>query len=303
MARSISKMTEIHPDAQLGEDVVIGPFCVIGPHVKLGDRCQLDSHVVLTGHTTIGSENRFHPGVVIGGEPQDVSWKDAPTRIEIGNGNSFREGVTVHRAAEKEDHVTTVGNHNLIMANAHIAHNCWIGNHTILVNGVLLGGHVHVHDKAIVSGNSVVHHFSTLGTLSFVSGGCRVPHDVPPFMLTAGSDNPQIRTINTIGLQRADVPPETIQLIKRAFRLLYREHIPVGNVRETMMETLDSVIPIELATLLNFVEAQTEGWMGRQREQKKHAPPKDAKSQSNDQSNNDPNNDQDLDSDEDRKAS
>src|SRR6516165_5816683 len=179
MTTSISPLAHVDRRAELGRDITIGPFCDIGPNVVLGDRCRLDSHVVLTGHTAIGADNRFFPHCVIGAEPQDYSYSGSPTRVEIGDANTFREGVTVNRGAEKEDHVTRIGNHNLLMANCHVAHNCHLHDHIVLVNGVLLGGHVHVHDWAIVSGNTVVHHFATLGTISFVGGGCRVPTDVP----------------------------------------------------------------------------------------------------------------------------
>src|SRR5690606_13952257 len=147
--------------------------------------------------------------------------------------------------------------------NCHVAHNCHIRNQVILVNGVLLGGHVHVHDGAIVSGNSVVHHYSTLGTLSFVSGGSRVPHDIPPYMLAAGSDNPQIRTINIVGMQRRGIDAKTIQIIKRAYRLLYREFKNISVVRELLTEDLDGCLPAELETLLSFVEEQNQGQSGR----------------------------------------
>src|SRR5579872_5064081 len=192
MAGYISPLAQVDPQAELGDDVYVGPFCLVGPDVRIGDRCQLDSHVVITGNSTIGADNRFFPHCVIGAEPQDYSYTGLPTRVEIGEGNTFREGVTVNRAAEKEDFVTRIGNSNLLMANCHVAHNCRLYDHVVLVNGVLLGGHVHVHDWAIVSGNTVVHHFATLGTISFVGGGCRVPTDVPPYMLAAGSDDPAI---------------------------------------------------------------------------------------------------------------
>ena len=139
---------------------------------------------------------------MIGGEPQDYSYRDSDTRLSIGDNNVFREGVTVNRGAEKEDHTTRIGNNNMFMANSHAAHNCRIGNNVILVNGVLLGGHVHVHDYAIISGNTVVHHFTTVGTVAFVSGGCRVTRDIPPYMLAAGSDVQRICTINLVGMQR-----------------------------------------------------------------------------------------------------
>jgi len=266
MSTIVSPLAQVNPKAELGDDVEIGPFCLIGPHVRIGEGTKLDSHVSIVGHTTIGRRNRFFPHVVIGAEPQDKSYREATTRLEIGDDNYFREGVTVNRGAEKEDHTTRIGNHNMLMANSHVAHNCHIFNHVILVNGVLLGGHVHIHDGAIVSGNSVVHHFSTLGTLAFVSGGCRVPHDVPPFMLAAGSDNPTIKTINVVGMRRRGISETAIRVIKQAHRFLFREHKSLDVIRAIFHQQMDGVIPIELTTLLNFIERQQAGKMGRARE-------------------------------------
>lgn len=267
MPTRISPLADVDPRAELGANVSIGPFCCVGPEVELGDDCVLDSHVAIVGNTTIGRGNRFWPNAVIGGEPQDLGFNaEADTRLHIGDDNMFREGVTVHRGAEKEDGVTRVGNGNLLMANAHVAHNCHIFNNTILVNGVLLGGHVHVHDNAIVSGNTAVHHYSTLGRLSFVSGGCRVPQDVPPFMLASGSDNPVIKTINVVGMKRAGISRETIRVIRNAHRLLFREHKKLDAAKQILAEQLGDVIPIELTTLLSFIEYQAGGNMGRGRE-------------------------------------
>jgi UDP-N-acetylglucosamine acyltransferase len=267
MSTTISPMAAVDPRAQVGENVHVGPFCFVGPEVSLGDGCFLNSHVALMGHATIGANNRFWPGCVIGGEPQDKSFHDdVKTRVEIGRDNQFREGVTVNRGADKEDGVTRIGNRNLLMSNAHVAHNCHIFDDTILVNGVLLGGHVHVHNHAIVSGNTVVHHFSTIGTLAFVSGGCRVPHDIPPYMLAAGSDNPEIRTINLVGLRRSGVSNETIRLIKCAYRLLFREHRSLEKIRSHFHDACGPILPLELMNLLNFIEFQRRGKMGRGRE-------------------------------------
>lgn len=272
METQISPLSQVDPRAQIGKGVVIGPFCVVGPNVCIGDATVLHSHVVLMGSTTVGQNNRFWPNCVIGGDPQDVSWQASETEIVIGDNNIFREGVTVNRGAEKEDGVTRIGNNNMFMANSHIAHNCRIFNNVILVNGVLLGGHVHVHDGAIVSGNSVVHHFSTLGRLSFVSGGCRVPHDIPPFMLAAGSDDPTLKTINVVGMRRAGISNSTIDTIKDAFRLLYRRNRPLDEVRQHFHDTLQGTIPIELSMLLTFVENQRAGKLGRAREAVRNKP-------------------------------
>jgi len=270
MSTRISPLAHVSPGAELGTNVEIGPFCSIGSHASIGDGCQLQSHVVISGHVTIGSGNRILPHVVIGGEPQDLSFQESITSVEIGDNNVLREGVTINRGAEKEDGITRVGNGNMLMANSHVAHNCHIHNNVILVNGVLLGGHVHVHDNAIISGNSVVHHFSTIGTLAFVSGGCRVPHDIPPYMLAAGSDNPTIKTINIVGLRRKGISEDTIKMIKQAFRLIYRDHKSMDAARNALAAELEEVWPYELSVLLNFIEAQREGKLGRAREAVRH---------------------------------
>ncbi|HID24708.1 MAG TPA: acyl-ACP--UDP-N-acetylglucosamine O-acyltransferase, partial [Planctomycetaceae bacterium] len=202
--------------------------------------------------------------------PQDLSYDGSPTELIIGDDNVFREGVTINRGAPKEDGCTRIGNGNMFMANCHVAHNCHIFNRVILVNGVLLGGHVHVHDGAIVSGNSVVHHFSTLGTLSFVSGGCRVPQDVPPYMSASGSDDPKITTVNVIGMRRAGIPEQTIQTIKRAFRLLFREHRKLDEAKQILSDQQEGLWPIELENLFRFIEAQRRGRFGRAREALRH---------------------------------
>jgi UDP-N-acetylglucosamine acyltransferase len=266
MSVRVSNLAEVHPRAELGDDVQIGPFCVIGPHVRIGAGCRLDSHVTIVGHTTIGERNRFWPGCVIGAEPQDVAYREGPTRTEIGDENMIREGVTIHRGADKEDGVTRVGNRCLLMANSHVAHNCRIYDHVILVNGVLLGGHVHVHDYAIISGNSVVHHFASVGTSAFVSGGCRVATDLPPYMMAAGSDNPQVVTINLVGMRRRGIAEDTIALIRTAFKRIYREHKPIREIRELFMQELNGQLPFELAHLIEFVEMSSRGKNGRGRE-------------------------------------
>lgn len=274
MDAQISPLSQVDPAAKLGKGVVVGPFCVVGPDVSVGDFTELTSHVVLMGKTTLGAENKLYPGCVIGGEPQDVSYQESKTAVEIGDNNLFREGVTVNRGAEKEDGVTRIGNRNMFMANSHIAHNCRIYDDVILVNGVLLGGHVHVHDRAIVSGNTVVHHFSTIGRLAFVSGGCRVPHDIPPFMLAAGSDNPTLKTLNIVGMRRAGISENSIDTIKTAYRMLYRKRKTLAEVQAHFDETLDGVIPMELSQWLRFIEDQRAGKLGRAREAVRDQTPK-----------------------------
>ena len=266
MTRIISPLAQIDSRAQIGDDVEIGPFCVVGPHVTIGDGCQLESHVAIVGHTTIGERNRFFPGAVIGGEPQDIGYCGSPTKVEIGDDNQFREGVTVNRGADKEDGITRIGHRNFLMANSHVAHNCHVFSNVILSNGSLLGGHVHVHDFAIVSGNSVVHHFATLGTGCFISGGCRAPQDIPPYMLAAGSDKPEIITVNVVGMRRRGISENAISLVRQAFKLIFREYLKLDEVRGRFIEQNEGVLPIELVTLLNFCEQSSKGKNGRARE-------------------------------------
>ncbi len=272
MTTRVSPLAQVDPQAQLGSDVEIGPFCVVGPNVAIGDGCVLHSNVVIVGHTTIGERNRFFPGAVIGGEPQDYCYQGGPTRVEIGDDNLFREGVTVNRGADKEDGVTRIGNRNFLMANSHVAHNCHVFNNTILTNGVLLGGHVHVHDYAIVSGNSAVHHFTTLGTGSFVGGMCRVVQDVPPYMLSASADNPEIVTINVVGMRRRGISDNAIACVRKAYKLMYREHKKLEEIRSILIAETGGVMPFELLTLLNFVEWSAKGKNGRGREAMRHQP-------------------------------
>ena len=273
MSRNISPLAQVDHRAQIGDEVEVGPFCLVGPDVTIADGCRLDSHVVIVGHTTIGERNRFYPGAVIGGEPQDIGYSGSATRVEIGDDNLFREGVTVNRGADKEDGVTRIGHRNFLMANAHVAHNCHVFSNVILCNGSLLGGHVHVQDYAIVSGNSVVHHFATLGTGCFISGGCRAPQDIPPYMLAAGSDQPAIVTVNVVGMRRRGISENAISLVRQAHKLLYREHLKLDEIRSRFIEQTEGVLPIELVTLLNFCEMSSRGKNGRARETFRLKPP------------------------------
>ena len=272
MSRQISPLASVDPRAEVAADVEIGPFCIVGPDVSLGEGSRLTGQVTIIGHTSVGARNCFFPGSVIGGEPQDSGYRGSSTRVEIGDDNIFREGVTVNRGADKEDGITRVGHRNYLMANSHIGHNCHVFNNVILCNGVLLAGHVHVHDFAIVSGNSVVHQFATLGTGSFVSGGCRAPQDIPPYMLAAGSDSPEIVSVNVVGMRRRGISDTAIRLVQQAFKLLYREYKKLDEVRATMIERTNGSFPIELVTLLNFVEWSARGKNGRGREALRELP-------------------------------
>jgi UDP-N-acetylglucosamine acyltransferase len=273
MTRNISPLAAIDPQAVLGEDVVIGPFCVIGPHARIGAGTRLANNVTVIGHSSIGEDNILFPNVVIGGEPQDVSYKGEPTRVEIGHHNQFREGVTVNRATTKENGLTRVGNFNYFMANSHVAHDCIVGDNVILANGALLGGHTHVDNRAIISGNVGVHHWVTVGAYSFIGGLSRVVHDVPPFMLIEGHPS-VVRCVNLVGLKRQGFTSDQIASLSETHRLIYRAKMGLEHAREILES--HSHLNAHVEHLLNFIELQRKGAHGRQRDGgKKHTPPPD----------------------------
>jgi UDP-N-acetylglucosamine acyltransferase len=268
MATHLADNVAIDPRAEIDEDVEIGPFCVIGPHVRIGRGTRLENHVTLMGQVAIGEFNHIYPGCVIGGEPQDVSYQGSPTQVVIGDHNTIREGVTINRATEKEDGITSIGNHNYLMAGCHVAHDCRLGNRIIIANGTLLGGHVQVHDYASLSGSVGVHHFATIGSYSFVGGLSRVLHDVPPFMLVDGHPT-RPRCINVVALKRNNFSPEVIQCLAEAHRLIYRAKVGLDHAREILRGN-DHLVP-QVNELLNFIQCQQEGRHGRARDRRRAA--------------------------------
>ena len=209
----------IHPLAKLGANVRIGAYAVIDADVELGADCVVGPHVYLTGVTKIGSGNQFHAGSVIGEAPQDLKYQDEPTRVDIGDNNIFREHVTVHRS-NKPTEATVIGSNNLLMASAHVAHNCVVGSYVILANGALLGGHAMVQDRAFISGNCLVHQFTRIGTLAIMQGGSAVSKDVPPFTIARGDNG--ICGLNTVGLRRAGFSAAERLELKKLYHVLFR---------------------------------------------------------------------------------
>lgn len=268
MATYIGEHAAIDSRAEIDHDVEIGPFCVIGPDVRIGRGTRLENGVTIMGRVAIGQDNHFYPGVVIGGEPQDLSYRGSDTQVVIGDHNTLREGVTVNRASEKEDGVTSLGSHNFLMACSHVAHDCRLGSHIIMANGVLLGGHVHVHDHASLSGGVAVHHYASIGSFSFVAGLSRVLHDVPPFMLVDGHPT-RPRCINVVALKRNNFSPEAIDCLAEAHRLLYRAKVGLDHAREILRGN-NQLVP-QVNELLGFVQCQQEGQHGRARERRRAA--------------------------------
>ena len=231
MSVTIAQTAVVDPRAQIGKNVRIGHFCAIGPDVKIGDGTLIDDHVIVSGIATIGDNNHIFPGSIIGAHPQDTSYRESPTSVEIGDGNVFRENCTVNRATEKEDGVTRVGNDNYFMANTHIAHDCKVGDRIVIANNGMLGGHVRIGNDVTLAGGVGVSHFASIGQLSFVSAMSLVLHDVPPFMIVEGQPT-KPRAVNTIGLKRHDYSQDDIKALVAAFKLLYRSRVGVETARE-----------------------------------------------------------------------
>jgi UDP-N-acetylglucosamine acyltransferase len=251
----IHKSAVVHPKAQIGNDCEIGPYCVIGEHVTLGEKCKLHSHVVINGHTKLGKENEIFPFASIGLKTQDLKWKGGITRTEIGDGNTFREYVTIH-SATGDGEVTRVGSHNAILAYCHIAHNCALGDKIIMSNVATLAGHVTVEDFAVIGGLAAVHQFCRIGKMAIVGGCSKVVQDVPPFMLADG--NPaETRTVNKIGMERNGVSEEAQSALKQAYKILFREGLTIPNAL-AKIEKKSPPLP-EVLHLIQFVRTSERG--------------------------------------------
>ena len=245
----------IHPKARIGAGCEIGPYCVIGEHVALGEGCKLHSHVVLDGHTTIGRENDIFPFACLGLKTQDLKWKGGVSRTEIGDGNTFREYVTIH-SATGDGEVTRVGSHNNILAYCHIAHNCTLGDRIIMSNVATLAGHVTVEDYAVVGGLAAVHQFCRIGKLAMIGGCSKVVQDVPPFMI-ADRNPAETRTINKVGMERNGISEEAQNALRQAYKILFREGLTIPNALSKIEGELPS-LP-EIKHLVQFVRTSERG--------------------------------------------
>jgi UDP-N-acetylglucosamine acyltransferase len=251
--KMIHPTATIHPQAKLDATVQVGPYAVIDAGVELAANCIVGPHVYLTGETKIGAGNRFYAGCVIGDAPQDLKYKDAPTRLQIGDNNVFREHFTVHRSNKLEED-TVIGSNNFFMVNAHVAHNCTIGDHVIMANGALLGGHVEVQDRAFISGNCLVHQFCRVGTLALMQGGSAISKDLPPFTV-ALRDN-EICGLNTVGLRRVRFSAEQRMELKKLYHFLFRSG---KNLRDAITEAKESFNGAPAKTLLEFIAGAKRG--------------------------------------------
>lgn len=263
MATKIHPTAVIAPGAEIGSDVEIGPYCVVGPRVVIGDRTRIGPQVVIDGVTRIGKDNLIMGQANLGGPPQDLSYKNEPTELEIGERNTIREFVTINRGTVKGGGRTKIGNDCLLMACCHVAHDCDLADRIIMGNNVLLAGHVKVERSANVSGGAAAHHFVTIGAFAYVGGMTRMVQDVPPFIILEGHPS-RVRGVNVIGLQRGGFAPEEVERLRGAFRRIWRSGSPrKRTLQELKREMQGSEV---LAHLVQSLENTESGNKGRYRE-------------------------------------
>jgi UDP-N-acetylglucosamine acyltransferase len=252
---SIHPSAVIAPGAVVPASCTVGPFCSIGPEVVLGEDCVLVSHVVLEGRTRIGARNVIHPFAAIGVPPQDLKYKGEPTQVEIGDDNTIRESVTISRGTVTGTGITRLGSHCLLMAYAHIGHDCHVGSNCILANAATLAGHVTIEDYATVGAFCPVHQFCTVGQYAFIGGGTIVTQDVLPFSLTSARRENRAFSINKVGLRRRGFSPERLQRLHQAFRLLLGAKLNTSQAVEKIREMEGE----DAAILAAFIERSKRG--------------------------------------------
>lgn len=257
----ISPHAIIDPKAELASDIEVGPFCIIGPNVRIDSGCRLHNNVVIAGHTSIGRENVFHPFNVIGGPPQDRKYKGAPTRLEIGQGNIFRESVTISIGTERGGGVTRVGNNNMLMVNVHLGHDVQFGSNCTIANNVMVAGHVIVEDNVNMAGGVGIHQFVTVGKLSFLGGYARIHHDAPPFCKIDGAD--EMRGLNVKALPSAGFSDVDIAALEEAYKRLFSRDagIQLSDVL-SQFDTLNGINP-HVKHMVEFLKNRTMGRHGR----------------------------------------
>jgi UDP-N-acetylglucosamine acyltransferase len=245
----------VHPDAKIGQGTVIGPYATVGPHVVMGKNCRLGASSVVDGWTEIGDHTDIAPMASIGLAPQDLKYRGEPTRLVVGHHNVFREFVTIHRGTAGGGGITTIGDHNLFMAYAHVAHDCHVGSHTIFGNAATLGGHVHVEDFATISAYSGVHQFCRVGQHAFIGGYTVVTRDALPYAKTVGN-RARIYGVNAIGLARRGFTPDLIEKLRRSYRHLLQHNTSRALELIERDPTLDAP---EVRYLVTFITTAQRG--------------------------------------------
>jgi len=256
MSASIHETAIVSSSARVGNDCYIGPFCTIGDEVTIGDGVRLDSHVVVDGRTSIGSETCVYPFVSIGLAPQDLKYGGEPTAVEIGERNHIREFVTIHRGTAGGGGTTRIGNENLLMAQAHVAHDCQLGSNIIMANAATLAGHVEIADRASVGAYSGVHQFCRVGYEAFVGGYSVVVKDAPPFAIIQGN-HAKCYGLNRIGLKRRGYSKETIEKLNHAYHLYLSAKLNTTQAVKRMRAEIADCKEVDM--LVDFIESSKRG--------------------------------------------
>jgi UDP-N-acetylglucosamine acyltransferase len=245
----------IHDKALIDEGVSIGPYCIIEDNVTIKKGSKLSAHVVIQKNTEIGENCDISSFASIGGPPQDLTYKDENTTVVIGNNNVIKEYVTINRGTPHGKGTTRVGNNNFIMAYAHIAHDCVVGNNVIMANCATLAGHVEVSDFVIFGGLCAVHQFCRIGKYAFISGLTGVPKDIPPFIMAAGN-RAKPYGLNVVGLERHSFSKEELLKLKKAYRILFRSSLPLSTAIKIIQEELDGE---NISELIDFIGSAKRG--------------------------------------------
>ena len=249
-------MREIHPtavvsaDAVLGDDVTIEAYSIIGPNVTIGARTVVGPHVVIDGWTVIGENNQIYPFATIGYPPQDIRYRGEETHLTIGDNNVIREHVTIHRGTKDGRAITQVGDNNFLMAYAHVAHDCRLGNYVIMANAATLGGHVQIEDHAVIGGLVAIHQFIRIGAYAFIGGKSGLRMDMPPYMLAFGAPA-KLYGPNIVGLRRHNFSPEAIQALKKSYKILFRSGLTLKDAIAKAHQEVEQLPEVE--NLLQFL--------------------------------------------------
>ncbi|MBI1977807.1 MAG: acyl-ACP--UDP-N-acetylglucosamine O-acyltransferase [Candidatus Omnitrophica bacterium] len=245
----------VDPEAELGVGVTVGPYSIIEANVVVGDGTQIGARVTIEGHTSLGKENQIFTGAVVGSLTQDKKYKGGVTYLRIGNRNKIREYVTINPGTEAESE-TVIGDDNLIMAYAHVAHNCVLGNGTIIANAGTLAGHVVVEDCAVIGGLSGVHQFVRIGYMSIVGGNSKAVQDIPPYMMVDGHPA-KAYGLNVVGMERAGVPKEERMLLKRAFKIIFKYGLSTKNAIQVLRNEMQQSPAV--MRVIKFLESSERG--------------------------------------------
>jgi len=250
----IHPTAHISPTARIAEDSEIGPNVIVGDHSVVGPGTRVMANAVIGPWTTIGSGNTIHYGAIVGHDPQDIGYNGEESYVVLGNGNIIREYATIHRG-NRPGTTTVIGDNNFIMVQSHVAHNCELGNYIVLAGGALLAGHVSVADRAIISGNCVVHQFCRIGRLAMMRGLSRTSRDVPPFCIM--DETHTVKSLNLIGLRRIGIDAKRVRALKNAFLVLFRGGLNMQNALEQVEAEVE--MTEDVLELVEFIRSSKRG--------------------------------------------